>query len=78
MPVRTLLRSFKQKHQQSPLQFLRSWRLEAVYAELSSHTAELKTVTEVALRYGFSHLSRFAGEYRQVFHQRPSESLPRK
>jgi AraC family ethanolamine operon transcriptional activator len=37
-----------------------------------------ETVTEVAFRWGFWHLSRFAREYRSMFGESPSETLRRR
>jgi len=39
--------------------------------------AEPTTVTEVAIRFGFGELGRFASEYRAKFGENPSETLDR-
>ena len=58
-----------------PLQYLKHCRLEAARRELSSAERDQTTVTEVALRYGFYHLGRFSGLYRETFGELPSETL---
>jgi transcriptional regulator GlxA family with amidase domain len=55
--------------------YLRRVRLERVHAELTNSEPDATTVTAVAGRWGFVHLSRFADQYRQQFRQRPSETL---
>ena len=77
VPIRTLSRSFKKYFDASPMQFLRARRFEAAQSELARGSSETHSVTETAIRYGFSHLGKFAGEYRQIFHELPSETLKR-
>lgn len=78
LPIRTLSRSFKKHFGASPMQFLRARRFEAAHSELARGTLESHSVTETAMRYGFGHLGKFAGEYRQIFHELPSETLKRR
>jgi len=49
-------------------------RLHEVRRQLS-HAPAGTTVADVALIHGFSHLSRFAREYHQLFGQLPSATL---
>ena len=51
------------------------WILEAARRELMSAERDQTTVTVVALQYGFYHLGRFAGTYRETFGELPSETL---
>ena len=78
LPIRTLSRNFKKYFGTSPMQFLRARRFEAAHSELARGTLENHSVTETAMRYGFGHLGKFAGEYRQIFHELPSETLKRR
>ncbi|WP_129139488.1 helix-turn-helix domain-containing protein [Modicisalibacter coralii] len=62
----------------NPLTYLRSLRLNAVHRELlRCGGRESETVHDVAWKWGFWHLGRFAGEYRQLFGELPSETLRR-
>jgi len=56
--------------------FLRLVRFERVRDELLRGN-ESTTVTAAAMRWGFSHLGRFAAEYRARFKESPSETLRR-
>lgn len=60
-----------------PLQYLKNCRLEAARHELSNPGPEKTSVTDVAMRYGFHHLGRFAGYYKSAFGELPSETLSR-
>lgn len=68
--VRTLTAGFRQHRGTTPLAALRDRRLAHVRAELQRNGAN--SVTEVALRYGFNHLGRFAAAYRKQFGENPS------
>ncbi len=50
-------------------------RLEAARGSLMAARREGGTVTEIAMQYGFFHLSQFAQDYRKSFGERPSETL---
>lgn len=71
----TLLRDFRKRYGMPPMQYLKHRRLEAARRKLMSAQREQTTVTEVALQYGFYHLGRFAGAYREAFGELPSETL---
>ncbi|MCV7420582.1 AraC family transcriptional regulator [Mycobacterium yunnanensis] len=73
--ARALQRAFDRSGHPSPMAYLRRLRLERVHAELLSHSPDSATVTTVATRWGFLHLGRFAGQYRQQYGQSPSHTL---
>ena len=73
---RTLERAVNAVHATTPLEFLRALRLAQARQTLST-CGSATTVTEVATRFGFRELGRFAGEYRDRFGESPSETLRR-
>ena len=75
MSVRTLHATFAQELGESPMGYLRRIRLDHVRAELLRCDAGTTRVTDVALRWGFFHQSRFAQQYRDRFGELPSETL---
>jgi AraC-like DNA-binding protein len=77
LSIRTLTRAFRERHGVGPISFLRRQRLDAARRDLLRADPKAATVTQVALRYGFSHLSRFAGDYQQTFGELPSATLNR-
>jgi transcriptional regulator GlxA family with amidase domain len=72
--VRSLQDAFHRTLGVSPTAYLRQVRLERAHADLSAIAAgrESTTVTEVAYRWGFTHLGRFSEAYRRRFGQSPS------
>jgi AraC-like DNA-binding protein len=75
--VRTLSRSFASAHGLGPMGFLKQRRLEAANRALLAAGPGETHVTDVALRYGFSQMGRFAVEYRRTFREPPSQTLRR-
>jgi AraC-like DNA-binding protein len=73
--VRVLQESFRQNLGMSPLTYLRRLRLDGVHTELRRADPWQASVSEVALRWGFTHLGRFAGAYRARYGQAPSQTL---
>lgn len=67
---RTLNEAFQRYLSLTPLQFHRHCRLEAAYADLTRSCA---SVTEVALKYGFENMGRFARAFRDRFGINPSD-----
>jgi AraC-like DNA-binding protein len=73
---RTLFKHFQDFHGLSPMQYLRNARFAQVRAALMQAEPE-ENVTEIATAWGFSHMGRFAVEYRRRFGESPSETLRR-
>lgn len=73
---RTLFKHFKDAHGASPMQYVRNARFEKVHEALLC-AEQADSVTAIALRWGFSHLGRFAVEYRQRYGEPPSQTLSR-
>jgi transcriptional regulator GlxA family with amidase domain len=74
--VRSLQRAFRERLGTSPMAYLQQTRLDRVHGELSSASpTDGTTVTDVALRWGFSHLPRFAASYRRRYGRPPSQTL---
>ena len=57
--------------------YVRRIRLGRVRAELLRSDPSTVRVTDVAMRWGFMHLSRFAEQYRELFNELPSVTLHR-
>ncbi len=75
--LRTLYLAFGRRHGMAPMAWLRQRRLERARADLVAGDPSVTSVTEVALRWRFWHLGRFAAAYRQRFGESPSETLHR-
>ncbi|MFE2407486.1 AraC family transcriptional regulator [Kitasatospora sp. NPDC057904] len=76
--VRSLRAGFRSRLGTTPLAHLRNVRLEAAHRDLLAMArgeATASTVTEVALRWGFTHLGRFAETYRKTYGRTPSAVL---
>lgn len=74
--VRTLQHQFSEDLSQTVTGFVRSRRLERARADLAdSVPGSGVTVTEIASRWQFNHLGRFAVTYRERFGESPSETL---
>lgn len=74
---RTLHRAFAETLGMGPARYLTLKRLSAVRTELRRSDPAAIKVTDTAIKYGFWELGRFAREYRQMFGERPSETLSR-
>jgi len=75
--IRSLQDAFRSVWSMTPLDFLLAIRLDAAREMLIRSDGE-KTVTEVALACGLSHLGRFSVAYRERFGELPSETLRRR
>ena len=74
---RTLFQHFRDFKGTSPMRYLREARFERVRRALLAAEPE-ENVTEIAANWGFTHLGRFAVEYRHRFGERPSDTLRRR
>jgi AraC-like DNA-binding protein len=77
VPGRTLIEHFREFKGTSPMRYLRSARFEKVREALAQAEPD-ESVTEIALRWGFTHLGRFSVEYRKRFGESPSQTLRRR
>jgi len=76
--VRTIQQGFRAELGTTPMLYLRERRLERVREDLTdAEPADGVTVTEVAERWGFTHLGSFAGLYRKRWGESPSQTLRR-
>lgn len=73
--VRSLQDGFRRYVGMSPAHYLREVRLRSVHRDLSDPEAPPSTVAEVAHRWGFTHLGRFAAAYHHRYGERPSDTL---
>ena len=73
---RTLFRAFLAVRGTTPYRYLQQLRLNEVRRALALGS-EAATVTEVATRFGFRELGRFAAQYRAAFGESPSETKRR-
>lgn len=71
--VRSLQFGFQRYKNTTPRHYLRRIRLDAVHAELSS-PLNILPVSEVALKWGFSHLGRFSAQYKATYGVVPSKT----
>jgi AraC-like DNA-binding protein len=75
---RLLQSGFREHLGVSPMHYLRDERLRRVHEDLTgSDPAHRPTVAEVAYRWGFTHLGRFAHDYRTRYGEPPSTTLRR-
>jgi AraC-like DNA-binding protein len=77
MSVRTLHATFQAELGVSCMAYLRRLRLDHVRAELLRTGHGDVRVTDVAMRWGFFHPSRFAQQYRERFGELPSDTVRR-
>ncbi|MGW6378083.1 AraC family transcriptional regulator [Rhodococcus sp. NPDC055112] len=73
--VRTLQDGFQRYVGVAPLAYLRDVRLERAHEDLIRSNPAVVAVTDVAYRWGFRHLGRFALDYRKRYGQPPSQTL---
>jgi len=72
--ARHLQKLFLHRFGMTPSEYVRNLRLDGARADLLEHEAGI-TVSEVAFRWGFNHLGRFAQYYEHKFGESPSQTL---
>ena len=72
---RSLRNAFYDVCTTSPKRYLKLWQLHQVRRALRAAERGVATVTNVATFHGFFELGRFAGEYKALFGESPSETL---
>lgn len=75
LSLRTLYERFKRVADMSPGTYVKRRRYQAVRRQMLGSFGGAHNVTQAAMEFGFSHLGRFAAEYRELFGELPSETL---
>ena len=78
MSVRGLHAAFQRELGVSPMAHLRRMRLDHAHADVVHGSARVMQVSDVAMRWGLFHPSRFARQYQDRFGELPSETLRRR
>ena len=78
VPARTLQRAFHETVGMGPAHYVAAKKLDKARAALLAADPTLTSVTQIAFQFGFGELGRFAGTYRHVFGEKPSETLHRR
>ncbi|MDI6097838.1 AraC family transcriptional regulator [Actinoplanes sp. NEAU-A12] len=73
--IRSLQSGFRRHVGSAPMTHLQQVRLTRVHETLRRSDPAAVTVADVAHRWGFAHLGRFASAYRKRFGESPSETL---
>jgi AraC-like DNA-binding protein len=74
---RTLRRAFLERFGLATRDYLQTLRLNGAFHALCEADPPTARVAEVARAWGFWHLGEFAGHYRDLFGERPSQTLKR-
>jgi AraC-like DNA-binding protein len=77
MSIRGLQGAFRRTAGVTPLEYLRAVRLAEAHRELLASDPRKTTVTQIANRWGFSNITRFAGLYKRTYQAAPRETLNR-
>lgn len=75
--TRSLFAGFRKYRNMTPMFYLKEVRLHRVREALLQASPDSTTVTNVAMRWGFSHLGNFASDYKRAFDESPSTTLGR-
>eukprot|EP00163_Fabomonas_tropica_P025553 TRINITY_DN4439_c0_g1_i1.p3 TRINITY_DN4439_c0_g1~~TRINITY_DN4439_c0_g1_i1.p3 ORF type:complete len:213 (+),score=12.43 TRINITY_DN4439_c0_g1_i1:1386-2024(+) len=73
MSIRSIYNAFSRAFSTTPKAYVKQVKLRNLREDLVQ--GRCRSVTEVALDYGFSHLGRFSSDYRKLFGELPSETL---
>ncbi|RZU48621.1 helix-turn-helix protein [Krasilnikovia cinnamomea] len=76
--VRAVQRAFRRHLGTTPMAYLRRVRLARAHDQLrAAEPGDGTTVADVAFRWGFGHVGRFTGAYRQIYGEQPGQTLRR-
>lgn len=71
---RSVQNGFRSIAQTTPINYIRSVRLNGVRRELTNTRGDELTIGDAAARWGFFHLSHFAADYQHLFGELPSQT----
>ena len=74
LSVRSLQDKFRQAVGQTPVQYIIDSRLRRVHQDLLSDNNVMHSIAEIAVRWGFVHMSDFGQRYRRLYGRAPSET----
>ena len=74
--VSSVYRAFRRHRGYTPMEFLKRVRMRLARHQLLQASLG-SSVTSIAMECGFTHMSRFAAEYKRLFGEAPSETLKR-
>ncbi len=72
---KTLQNSFKSLFGFTPKSFITLLKLNRAHEDLQRCDTQITNVSDIAIKWGFTHFGRFAKEYRSLFGVLPSETL---
>lgn len=72
---RSLEYGFREYLDITPIRYLRTVRLNGARRDFLAATNTKASISEIALKWGFIEFGRFAGEYKQLFQELPSQTL---
>ncbi|BCG24780.1 transcriptional regulator [Pseudomonas tohonis] len=78
MSLRSLYALFERHAGTTPRNYIRLKKLERIHACLGDPDCCVRSITELALDYGFLHLGRFSENYKAQFGELPSDTLRRR
>ncbi|UXY50444.1 AraC family transcriptional regulator [Pseudomonas tohonis] len=78
MSLRSLYALFERHAGTTPRNYIRQKKLERIHACLGDPDCCARSITELALDYGFLHLGRFSESYKAKFGELPSDTLRRR
>ncbi|WP_439861915.1 AraC family transcriptional regulator [Pseudomonas sp. MBLB4136] len=76
--LRSLYALFERHSGSTPKQYIRERKLARIHSCLRDPSCHVRSVTEIALDYGFTHLGRFSECYKNSFGELPSDTLRRR
>ncbi|QKQ69424.1 AraC family transcriptional regulator [Acinetobacter sp. 10FS3-1] len=70
-----LYEEFQTYYGTSPLAYLKKYRLQQIYKSLCTPSVDKRiSISQLAFKWGFNHLSRFSQDYREEFGEKPSDT----
>lgn len=78
MSLRSLYALFERNAGTTPKMYIRQKKLERIHANLADANCPVRSITELAMDYGFVHLGRFSENYKSLFGELPSDTLKRR
>lgn len=75
--LRSLQNGFRNFRNTTPTAYLKDLRLEHTRAELLRAGQTKRTITDIAMTFGFMHLSKYSKYYKSRFGESPSETIRR-